>query len=136
MGAFDGHLAADVRTLRLGLGQQQAAGHGNFEIGAKFGPEPLPHLNGFQQQTDGGRIGPCPTLALGHERFMGNLGMQAAGVRARGLGVEIEALNHQYFSTLASQVIGRGRTGEATAHDQDVAMHRAGGRVVCIRLVP
>ena len=61
-----------------------------------------------------------PRLALGQERFHRDLGMDAAGVRARRLRVQVEPLDQQHGHALARQVIGRGGTGEPAADDQHV----------------
>ena len=51
---------------------------------------------------------------------MRDLGVDAAGVRARGLRVQVEALDQQHGHAPARQIIGRGGTGEAAADDQHV----------------
>ena len=126
MGPLDRHLALDVPSLRLGRGEKNPAADGDFEVGAELGFEPGPQPDRIDQQGHGRREGPGPGLALGHEGLMRDLGVQAAGIGAGGLGIEVVALDERRLHAVAGEVIGRGDAGEPAADDQDVGSHRAG----------
>ena len=53
---------------------------------------------------------------------MRDLGVDAAGVAARGLGVEVVALDQHDLDALAGEVVGRRAAGEPAADDQDVGL--------------
>ena len=122
LGALDPRLALDVAQLRLALAHQKPAAEREFEIAAELGLQPLPEPDRGQHQRDGGGEDARPILALDHEGLMGNLGMDAAGIAARGLGVEIAALEQSDLDALAGEEIGRRRAGEPAADDQDIGL--------------
>ncbi len=122
LGALDLRLALDVAQLRLALAHQKTAAEGEFQIAAELGLQPLPEPDGGQHQRDGGGENARPILALEHEGLMGDLGVDAAGIAARGLGVEIAALEQRDLDALAGQEIGRRRAGQPAADDQNIGL--------------
>ena len=56
-----------------------------------------------------------PGLALQPEGLVRDLGVDAAGVAARGLRVEVVALEQRDLDALAGEVVGRGAAGEPAA---------------------
>src|SRR5262249_25923725 len=122
--SLDRHLAAHSARLGVAPREQNSAMDGDFEIGAEFLLQPPPDPDGFDEQPDRWRKIAGPALAFDDKWFMRNLGMEAAGVGPGRLGVEIVALDHKDLGSFACQIIGSGRAGETSAHDQDIAMHR------------
>ena len=122
VGALEAGLALDVAQLRLGLGHEDAAGEEDFEIAAELGLQPGPDPDRLEHERNGRREVSRPALALAHEGFVRDLGVDAAGVAAGGLGIEVVALDQRDLDALAGQVVGRGAAGETAADDEDVGM--------------
>ena len=120
---FDGGLSFDSPHLRFRERDKQAAGNANTEVCADFLADSGPQLGRFSQEWyDGGeRAG--PVLAICQEHVMRDLDVKTAGVGARSLGVEVEAVDDQNVNSLLGKEIGGRCTGEAAADDQHIGFH-------------
>ena len=118
--ALDRGLALQVAELPLVLGHHQPARQRHLEVGAELGLEPGPEPDRGDHQRDGRREAAGPGLALLEERLERDLGVDAAGVGARGQRVDLAALDQQHVGAAARQIVGDGGAGEAAADDQDV----------------
>ena len=122
---LDRLLVVEQLQLLRRLRHHQAAGAVDAEVGAELVlervPEPrrleqLPHLLEQPVVRAGG-------VALG-ELVDRDLEVEAAGVRARGLAVQLRALEQQHVDPLAREVVGERRAGEPAADDQHVGLGR------------
>ena len=56
---------------------------------------------------------------------MRDLNVKTAGIGARSLGIEIEAIDQHNTHTLAGQKKGAGRAGQTATDNQNVGFHAA-----------
>ena len=122
MGALEAGLRSMSRSCALGLGDEDAAGEGDFEIAAELGLQAGPDPDRLEHERNGRREVARPTVAQAHEGFVRDLSVDAAGVAAGGLSIEVVALDQRDLDPFAGQVVGRGAAGEPAADDEDVGM--------------
>jgi hypothetical protein len=93
VGALESGLALDV--AQLGLGDEDAAGERDLEVAAELGLQPGPDPDRLEHERNGRREVSRPAVAQAHEGFVRDLGVDAAGVAAGSLGIEVVALDQR-----------------------------------------
>ncbi len=110
-------LAAQPLDLLGGLGHHEAAVLRHTQIGTQLGLQARPGALRVQVQRDGlGRLARGLFAVLDHAVL--ELEMQAARVLARGLGVELVALDQQHLAASGGQQVGDRAAQQATAYHQ------------------
>ena len=125
---LDRGLALEDAQLRARPRPPQPARQRDLEVGAKLGLQPGPQADRGDHQRDGRREAAGPGLALLEERLERDLGVDAAGVGAGRLRVELAALDQQHVGAAAGEIVGDGGAGEPAADHQDVGAHQAAAR--------
>ena len=124
----DQDLSLDVPHLRFRVRDKQATGYPDTEVGVDLAADRGPHLGRLDQERYGGGECAGPVRALREKRIVRNLDMEAAGIGARSLGVEVKAVDDQDLDAFPGKKVGGRRAGKAAADDQHVRIHPSAGR--------
>jgi hypothetical protein len=114
-----------VQQLHLlgGLGDHPAAGLVQVDVAVELVVELLPQLVGLQAEPGVGEQPVAVGAGTGAAQLVdGELQVEAAGVGAGRLAVELAAVEQDHLDTGAGEVEGERGTGDAAADDGDVGL--------------
>ena len=99
------HLGFEEAHAGFAVGDHQAAGDFQVEIDAAVARDLLPQRHRRRPERQGGGGRAAALLSLRAEVERQQLHMQAAGIRARGLQVDVVTVDHQHVLAGARQVV-------------------------------